>query len=185
MRKRNLFSKYKVPQFIFLFMTLLCWSVTLLQSAAKQLKTDKAVPAFQNETMSSSETISAYQTDTLSSSIDLNSSIPLSNAIPAFRTKNSQTLELFSASKQVTRETSSSYCQSLAKQIDSNTTLLSYHSDTSYSDFYFYSPALEEQFQIPPVSTTAGNNIQIVLVWNKNGSCKHIYLGIPYIEYCF
>lgn len=160
MRKRNLFSKYKVPRLVFFSMTLLCWSMTLVQTAEKQFKTDKAVPAFQNETT------------------------PLTEAIPAFQAKNSQTLDLSPVSKQVTRETASSYCQSLAKQIDSDITLLSSHSDAGYSDFYFYSPSLEEQFQIPPI-TAAGSNLQIVLVWNKNGGCRHIYLGAPCIEYSF
>lgn len=160
MKKQKLFPKYRVPQIIFFFMTLLCWSMTLFQFASKQLKTEKAVPAFQNQTMSFSE------------------------AIPAFQTEKSQTLELSSAPKDLTQKTCSTYFQSLIKSIDSGATLISSHSDTGYSDFYLYSPVLHERFQISP-ATSAGSNLQIVFVWNKDGSCKHIYLGIPCIEYCF
>lgn len=158
MLKQKFFTKYRVPKYFFFLLTLLCWSMTLFQSAVKQIESEKAVPAFQNETIS------------------------LSDAVTAFETEKSQTLELSSASKKLTQETALVNCQSLAKQIDSHATLLSSHSDADYSDFYFYSPALNKQFQISPVS---GSNLQIVFVWNTDGSCKHIYLGMPCIEYSF
>lgn len=184
MKKETLCPRYRVPRFVFLSMTLLCWSMTLFHSATERLETAKAVPAFQNETISSPETITAYQADTLSGSAASDGSFPLSDAVTAFQTEKSQTLEISSAPKKLTRKTAPAYCQSLARQLDSESSLLSSHSDADYSDFYFYSPVLEKQFQMPPVSA-AGSNLQIVFVWNRDGSCKHIYLGIPWIEYCF
>ena len=184
MKKQKRFSKYRIPQLIFFFMTLLCWSMALFQSASKQLKTEQAVPAFQNETIPSPEMVPAYQTDIFQNTESFNDSFTLSDAVCAFQTEKSQTLELSSDPKQLTRETSSTYLLSLTERIDSGASLISSHSDTNYSDFYLYSPVLEKQFQISPVAAT-GSNLQIVFVWNKDGSCKHIYLGMPYIEYCF
>lgn len=157
---KQIFSRHTVPKYFFFLFLLLCWSLALVQSTAKQLKQNKAIPAFQNKTISTSD------------------------AIPAFQTELSQTLELTGDTAQLTKETALAYCNSLAKQLDSQSSLLSFHSDSDYSDFYYYSPALQEKFQISPV-TSSGSNLQIVFVWDQQGSCKHIYLGMPCIEFSF
>lgn len=188
MFKQNFFSKYMVPKVLFLSMTLLCWSITFFQSAARQMESGKAVPAFQNETIPDSETIPAYQNETIPGAETVpafqNKTISLQDAKPIYQTKESQTLEIPFVSKQLTRESASNHCQSMADRLDSDAALLSSHSDKNYSDFYFFSPFLKKQLQIAPTSST-GSNLQIVFVWNNDGSCRHIYLGIPCIEYCF
>lgn len=160
MMKQNFFSRYRIPKCLFLSLTLLCWSAALLQIASHQIRQATAVPAFQNDTL------------------------PLSDAVSAFQTTNSQTLEIPSVTNQLTQKNAAQYCQKLAAQIDSNATLLSSHSDSKYSDFYYYSPSLNDQFQLTTASTSE-SNLQIVFTWNQDGSCSHIYLGIPYIEYSF
>lgn len=188
MLKQKFFSKYRVPKFLFLTMTLLCWSITLFQSAAKQMESGKAVPAFQNETIPDSETIPAYQNETIPEPETIpafqSAATPLSDAVPIYETDKSQTLETLPVPKQLTRESAMNDCRSMANQLDPYATLLSSHSDKNYSDFYFFSPSLKKQLQISPVTST-GSNLQIVFVWNEDGSCRHIYLGIPFIEYCF
>lgn len=157
---KKFFSKHTAPKFVFFFILLLCWSLALVQSAAKQLKQDQAIPAFQNKIL------------------------PVSDVIPAFQTELSQTLELSGDTAHLTKENVTAYCQSLARQLDSKASLLSFHSDSDYSDLYFYSPVLQEKFQISP-ATSSGSNLQIVVVWNQDGGCKHIYLGMPCIELSF
>lgn len=160
MRKQKLFSRYSVPKYLFSSLTLLCWCAALFQTANNRLESEKAVPAFQNET------------------------IPLTDAISAFQATNSQTLELPSISKEITQENASYYCQELIKEIDSNALLLSSHSDSAYSDFYYYSPILKEKFHLTSISAN-NSNLQIVFTWKNDGSCSHIYVGMPCIEYNF
>lgn len=174
MRKKILFSKNKVPKFILFIMMVVCWSAAFSKMIEKQTNLESVVPAFQNESLSLSDDYTSAQ----------NEEILLSDAVSAFQTSSSQTLELTTVPKKLTKDTAHYYLQSLLNQIDPDATLYSSHSDSSYSDFYCYSPAMDETFQIESLSSN-GCNLQVVFTWDKNGTCKNIYIGMPCIEYDF
>lgn len=175
MLKRIFYSKYRVPKYLCFTITLLCWSLAFFQSAAKQAETRKAVPAFQNETLPDTNSVPAFQNATVS------------------KTEKSQTWEIFADFSELTKEAADSYCQNsttfpalsyLINKTAPDCVPVTSHSSSDFSDFYFYSSSLQKQFQISPITST-GSNVQIVFVWNPDGSCKHIYIGTPCIEYNF
>lgn len=174
MRKNIVFSKNRVPKCFVFIMMVLCWCAAFSQAVSKQSDSKQVVPAFQNEANPLPDAVSAFQNETVS----------LSDTVSAFQSNTSQTLELTTVPKNLTKNTAHYYMKNLLNQIDSKATLYSSHSDSSFSDFYCYSPTIEENFQLESLSSN-GCNLQIVFTWNKDGSCKNIYLGMPCIEYDF
>lgn len=162
--KKNIFPIYhKVPKYFAITLAAICWLGALLQtaSALSWISFDQSVPAFQKN-------VTISDTDT--------------QAIPAFKT--SQTMQITSPDTlSVFKQNAASCCEKLSYQIDCNSTIISSHTENGYSDFYGYSPLLEEQFGIPAGSS--GNNFQIAFTWDNNDNCTNIYLGMPCIDYDF
>lgn len=65
------------------------------------------------------------------------------------------------------------------KNYDKNICLVSANNAGNYYDYYFYSPLLDKNYNITPLSQ--GFNIHIAVT----NSPVHIYIGIPYIDYDF
>ena len=173
MRKKILFSNNKVPKYFIFIMMVVCWSAAFTQALSQQIGSKQVVPAFQNEASHLSNATASQR-----------EAIPLSDAVAAFQTSSSQTLELTSVPDKLTQDTARYYFETLVEQIDPDATLYSSNSDSDYSDFYCYSPAIEEIFHLESLSSN-GCNLQIVFTWDKDGNCKNIYLGMPCIEYDF
>lgn len=67
----------------------------------------------------------------------------------------------------------------LIKKYDKNTVVISDNNAGNYCDYYFYSPKLNNNYGIMPLSQ--GSNIHIAIT----NAPVHIYIGIPYIDYDF
>ncbi|MFG6394128.1 MAG: hypothetical protein K1W24_08140 [Lachnospiraceae bacterium] len=65
------------------------------------------------------------------------------------------------------------------KKHDKNTCLVFANNAGNYYDYYFYSPLLDKNYNITPLSQ--GFNIHIAVT----NAPIHIYIGIPYIDYDF
>ncbi len=164
MKKKIFPVDHKVPILLAIVLAVTCWGAALLQSSAlgQLLSGRRSVPAFQD-------------------TVTLDDAEPI--AVPAFKT--SQTLELDLADRvSLTPDTAQAFCQSLCSRLDSSFQLLSSHRERGYSDFYCYSPLLEQQLGITPLSQNNAN-LQVVFTWDKKGGCSHIYLGLPCIDYDF
>lgn len=145
---------------------------------------------------SSSNMSHSKQETTLGSSLNMshskqNTAQVLPDAKLIFQSEKSQTWEIAEFSDNLTRDSALSYCQTLITSFsdtgqngDSAASLLSSGASSQYSDFYFYCPFLLERFSLTPYDSS-NSNLQIVLTWNQDGSCSHIYLGFPFVEYCF
>lgn len=154
--RKIIFSKNKVPKYVFFITMLVCWCAAFSQEVEKHKNKETIVPAFQNEAVS----------------------------LTAFQTNNGQTLKVNATPDKLTKSTASYYLQTLLKQIDPDAALYSSYTGSDYSDFYCYSPAINKKFQVETIPSN-GCNLQIVFTWDKNGTCKNIYLGMPCIEYDF
>ncbi len=67
----------------------------------------------------------------------------------------------------------------LIKKYDKNTIIISDNNAGNYCDYYFYSPKLNKNYKIMPLSQ--GSNIHIAIT----DAPVHIYIGTPYIDYDF
>ncbi len=209
MKKQKRSLKYKL-QHGFVIIVILCWCAALGQTVHDNYFNDRAVPAYQNKTLKQDDTQNAFQnmsdsgkdsTQSISDSgkdsllnisdKENNSSQGLPGANLIFQSKKSQTWEIAEFPDKLTRDSALSYCQTLINTLtdtdwndNSTASLISSGVSSGYSDFYFYCPFLLENFSLTPYDS-GGSNLQIVLTWNKDGSCSHVYLGFPFVEYCF
>lgn len=187
----------------FMILVMLCWCAALGQTVHDEYFNDGAVPAYQNKTLPQDETQNAFQNlsdsgwnTALGPSSNMSHSKQetaqgLPDAKLIFQSEKSQTWEIAEFSDNLTRDSALSYCQTLISSFsdtgqtgDSAASLLSSGASSQYSDFYFYCPFLLEHFSLTPYDSSK-SNLQIVLTWNQDGSCSHIYLGFPFVEYCF
>lgn len=67
----------------------------------------------------------------------------------------------------------------LIKKYDKNTVVISNNNAGNYCDYYFYSPKLNNNYGIVPLSQ--GSNIQVSIT----DAPVHVYIGTPYIDYDF
>ncbi len=104
--------------------------------------------------------------------------------VSAFQTDNSETIKLASVPNNLNQDSADFYLKTILERIDTDATVYSSYSGSDYSDFYCYSPAMEEQLGLT-TNTSNGCNLQIVFTWDKEGNCENVYLGMPYIEYDF
>lgn len=154
--------KLSIPRAIFFF-AIVCWMGALLQSPAiyQKILQREAIPAFQDNV---STTLSKEEAVTT-----------------AFCTKQTMKLTPSSVSS-LSKDTATSYCNTLCSLIDSDASIISSHTEKNYTDFYCYSPLLKEYFNIDPYSES---NLQIAFTWDQEGNCTNIYLGFPCIDYDF
>lgn len=176
MKKQKRSLKYKL-QHGFVVIVILCWCAALVQTVHDNYFNDGAVPAYQNKTLEQDDTQNAFQN--------------VSDTNLIFQSKKSQTWEIAEFPDKLTRDSALSYCQTLINTLadtdrndNSTASLISSGASSGYSDFYFYCPFLLENYSLTPYDS-GGSNLQIVLTWNKDGSCSHVYLGFPFVEYCF
>ncbi len=153
---------------MFILLIVICWCAALIQAVASKTRREQSVPAFQNETLKGEDVQNAY----------LNLS-----ASDVFQSKQSQTIEL-NVPDPLTKASAASYCQTLIHSLDSSSYSVSSGSSAKYSDFYYYSPFLAQHLSVAPAAS-GQSNLQIAFTWKNDGTCSHIYLGVPFIEYCF
>lgn len=68
---------------------------------------------------------------------------------------------------------------SLITKYDKNTIIISDNDAGNYCDYYLYSPKLNNNYNIMPLSQ--GSNIHVAIT----DTPIHIYIGTPYIDYDF
>lgn len=165
MKKSQLSIYHKVPIIPAALLAGLCWTAALFQSlpSINLFAHPQSIPAFQSE-------VKDIRKD--SSSCDF---------IPAFKT--GQTIEYsLKNSSSLTKENADTPVSSLCSFLDADCQKISSHEEEGYTDYYYYSPLLEEKYQIHEVR---GSNIQVALTWDKNGNLNHVYMGFPNIDYDF
>lgn len=144
----------KRPRIAIFVLAALCWIAAL---------THILMASFENSPLPSENTLPAYSSDS-----------------PVYSTQNyrlqpvsGNTYELFLSD--VPCSNIFSECSNLLH--DPSLQCVFSHSETSYDDYYFYSPILENMGYS---RTATGYNVHVAVT--KNG---HIYLGFPQINYDF
>ncbi|MCI9077753.1 MAG: hypothetical protein HFH68_02350 [Lachnospiraceae bacterium] len=113
-----------------------------------------------------------------------NNNTQLANAF--FETSNIQQLNINQTTKEIklpsvisSQKEASGIIITWLKKYDKNIRLVSSNNAGNYYDYYFYSPLLNKNYGIHPLSQ--GSNIHIAIT----DIPVRIYIGIPYIDYDF
>lgn len=97
----------------------------------------------------------------------------------AIKDINQTTKELVLQSRTNSQSQALDTITALIKKYDKNTVMISDNNAGNYCDYYFYSPKLNNNYKIMPLSQ--GSNIHIAIT----DAPVHIYIGTPYIDYDF